>query len=512
MACFCPADGGRWNIHCTVDEQPRPPKLKVPLITQPEQLLSWILPTRTNNGEDLAAETCRLRIRAEDLGPPEGQLPPILCWPMLLDHDRANVLDHGWTLLHMTAEPVPERGRWKLSGDVAVLCDPAIAASLREEGLANIYDVSDARSVPMGSVAVVPGIYDTLEVVELQRAFFDRRCPLVVWCGAVIPPVGEGLLEAIPTGECHPENERTSAWLGRLIRRMRAGEEPEDALARALRDGPDGSLLAWLLRGTLRPLEHPDDTREWREKFRHWRHELDREEQSSRLKTHAEHLLTAPTRRVQVVLVAAERKAGIQYFRGRNVEPQVPGVSWQQTLKTPPWKPIGAPGAPHALDTLLDHFKADNPVELASKLRRLAPSGTLAFVRINHPELPLGDGEGDTVTAEDLRRYILSLRALASELAPSVRVLVCLYVVTPSPERFSIGAFAGDDALPATMSVNTLKPILDKVPEEEIDIFLDGRQIETDPVARQSLVLKLAAMDYDAMIETLNARYSAKLR
>lgn len=458
--------------------------------------------------------TCRLRVRADE----QGRLPPILCWPMLLDRNRFHVLLRGWTLLHMTAEPGNEHDRWRLSGRAVVLDAPDFTAALRASGLGNIDDVASAEEVKKGDIVVVPGAPNHATTAALQSAFFESECPLVVWCGASIPAVGHGLLEVVSTGEPHPETERASEWVGRLIRNMQTGDAPEDALARALKHSHEGALNAWLLRGVLRPLEHPPDTRNWREHLLHWRHEIDRSAQSNDLEFHAKNLLTVKTRRIHVVLVAAEERAGLSYFRGRPVLPPGDGVSYVLTQREPEW----ARAPRETLDRVRASFGAGEGPSLATKLRRFSGQGRRAFIRINHPIVELGDRRGRTVTVEDLRGYIAALRDLATQLDDAVRVLVTIFVSTPLPTEFSIGEFEDDDALPAELSVDMLPAIVTKVPVVEILGFLNGKEIgmtdeefsdrKTRSARLKDLAKRLAAMDYDAMIAFLNQRFPKDLK
>lgn len=509
VAQFSHAGDGRWTVECTVDGQVRPAKTtEAP--DNPDKLLEWILPERVG-AEDLEMQTCRLRLRPKVLSPTRGPMPPVLCWPRLVDRNEGHVLERGWTLLHMTATPGNEADAWTVGGDVVVLRDRAVVEALRP--LPDIVAAEDASRIKPGSVVLVPGNIALDEALALQKRFWVLRCPLVVWCGDTIPPEHDGLLEVVSTGERHPSGEDTAVWLKRLVQRLQAEEPPEDALVGALREGATGSLDAWMLRGMLRPWKYQDSTQDWRQRFRLWRHELDREDQSARMKTLATHLITAPKRRLQVVLVPGEHRAGLRWFRERTIRPDAP-TTREPIVRVPPWVPDtdGDGGRSGAFDAVLTHFKADDAVSLAARLRAFARPGEVTLVRLNHEVLTLGDGENGTVSLGALRGYVLALRELAPLLDAAVRVLVCLHVATHAPKSLSLGDFTDGDALPETMSVRTVEPLLDALPEDEIDLFLEGRELEPDDVKRAAAVKALVGMDYDAMIGYLNEHYGKKLR
>lgn len=432
-AWFRRGERGRWSIRLRANNVDRGEVLR-DAAPSPDDLLPWIV-TRDDAPDDLLAGTCRLRVRAHDLTPPGAALPPVLCWPRLLDHHGTHMLSRGWTLLHQTAvlPGDPEQHAWELTGRVTVLGDEHLKERLDALGVASLVHVPEARGVARGSIVLVSGNRDARALDELQKTFAAKECPLVVWCGAVVPPESAKLLEVVPTGEGHPASAPMERRLARFLPRLQAGEDAETALSRSLRDSPEGGLDAWMLRGVLRPWRLSASAKEWREKLRHWRREIDREKQTHRLKTLAEDLLTATDRRVQVTVVGGPGNAGLHYFHSRPVEPQPRGLSLsvQPLYREPPWAAVTA----ETLDTLCaTTFGVADLDALTLKLRRTCTRGSMLLVRLNYPVVTLGDGAPGTVTLDSLRAWFASLGPLADGLHDTVRVLVNVYVVTATPK------------------------------------------------------------------------------
>lgn len=486
---------GRWQPSLIAGRDTLQCEVREALPDSPDELLRWIV--SPDEHPSLLTKTWRLRVRPSTLGASSGPLPPVLSWPRLLDGGQSVFL-RDWTLCVLYAPP--ESAPWECCGDVAVVRDAALANELTALHLPKIAAVDEFDAITEGAIVVIPAALTAADVTALRVAVEAKRCPLVIWCGTVLPAPSKTLLEVVPTGEPLPENDGLATWLTRLLTGLLAGVDPERALARSMRDGPPGPLDSWLLRGCLRPWKVKDDHRAWQLRFRHWRFEIDRTEQNAKRVETVVGLLDSPMRRVQVVLLAGVPSAGIGYFRARPLRIERPGLRIEECA--PAWQDRVA----STLDQLHLWFKvkpAGGTTTLRNALQSRLAGARALLVHVNHEV-----ADDDTLTDEALNGYLTSLSAFGASLPDTIRLLVSVYVSTPSPTRIArFKTFAA----PA-LGVKVLPPIEGRLPEDEIDDFLADRDIEPDAAKRAELASELAAMPYEDIVKTLSTRYHSKLR
>ncbi len=489
-------EGDEWKLTLLANNQPLACKNRKFLPDDPDALLGWIV--SVDEHPELREKTWRLRVRPESLDGNVDPLPPVLSWPRLLDGGQSVFL-RDWTLCVLHAPRKPDA--WQCSGKVVVVGDRSVANDLAKQLGDEVVSHAQPDAITEGAIVVVPAALTSDEVNALRAAAKANQCPLVIWCGTVLPAPSSSLLEVVPTGEPLPENDGLATWLTRLLTGLLAGVDPERALARSMRDGPPGPLDSWLLRGCLRPWKVKDDHRAWQLRFRHWRFEIDRTVQNALRREAVDGLLDSTQRRVQVVMLAGPVEAGLRFFRERPLRVERPG------LRVEACEPAWSEPAARSFDGLYHWFKV-KPSPGHSPLRnallsRLAGARTL-LLHVNHNDAP-----HDALTDADLDAYLAALSEFGASLPETIRVLASVYVVTPTPDRLE--RFEQFEA-PPSLGITVLPQLGPTIPEQEIVQFLKNRDIEPDAAKRAKLASELAAMPYEEIVKTLSTLYHPKLR
>lgn len=471
-------------------ERPHISGMRWRMPTDPDKLFLSIVPR--SRCRDLHGACVRLRVRPDGLEPDPGPMPPVLYWPAMFDAVGLHVYLKRWTLAEVCA---PEEDQpWPFEGSVTVVGDPSLTARLREAGLASVHDA--AGMFRAGTLLIIAGRLTPAEVTVLQQQARTARCPLVVWTDTIPKAPGRDLLELVPTGA--PTSEPTPRFLARLVRHLRAGHDPEAALALTASEQPPIDLRARWLRGTFRPWRAPPrDNAD--ERLRYWRSLIDRSVQQAALTAIVNDLVAAEDhRRVHVVVVRGVDGAGVDYFRQRPIDLR---ADLRDSVQSVPWEPDWDELPAQTFDKVIEWNLADDLESLVLRLVEQAREGTL-LVRCIHSTASAG------LDVEGLRGYIAALKQFAAALSGHpIRVLVLCCVVTADPTSFEPLEDDGD----AACAVSVLSALEPFIPDDELWDFLRLKGIVATRQEFRALRAEMGQIPYESLVEWLVHRFPDKL-
>lgn len=445
-----------------------------------EQLLASLF--NTDSGRKLLNQPWHLRLQAEHLGENELGGIPSARWSYLVHPDsRCHILDIGWTVTEMVGEPL----RGNASGDVAVVGNPALAASLRKR-VGPVVHEAPAEDLPRGAIVVLCGPYqeDAARAIA-KNAWWDRGCPLLIWCGAPPPRVRVPCIFPASTS-----SEPDLDWLTRLLVSVLWGVPPVEAFA-AAGFGRLTDRFKWLMRGA-----HDEwaVSRERRKRGLHkrWYVSLDRAKQEKLLNDLVAQLLNSRTRRVQLVVTPGVEGAGLDLFRRRPLHYHGP-------VKIVEWDFGWADNAANTIELLRRKVGAERVADIGYRLQEEASryeSGALFWIR--HDTASLAEEGMRQVTRDELTSYRNALQKLARDLVVTrVQLLVHVSVVASSEE---LAPLKGSDDYYRCDVLNALGAA---VAQDELRDWLDVHDL---PFTAEDLG-EMSNLTYDELIDRIVQRF-----
>jgi hypothetical protein len=440
----------------------------------------------TDEARPLLNRPWHLQLRGEELGLSSPGIPPGIDWTYLVHPaSGCHVLDLGWTVTELVVAPSPAT----FSGKIAVLGNASLATELRRS-VSPIVQSATVETLPEQAVVVIPGEdMDDRMAQAIDDQAWRQHCPLLIWCGFAPP---RGSVPAI-FDNGSPAPARHVAWLSRLLVRLLRGQEPALAFADAGACDPPkdrflrqmhGAYDGWTTTGELPALNLPRD----------WYIRLDRSEQEGELTTLVDGLVSARTRRIQVIFTPGPEGSGLDLFRQRPLRYTGP-------RKVVEWELGWADDPAHTIQELQRRVLATRPANLAHRLQEEAARhehGALFLLRHSTVSLERRP-DAVQVTCAELRQYCSDLQSLANDLGTTnLRLLLHISVVGATTLQLAEFSTASH---PHYMA-DVLKTLDAGVPRGELERWLRAQDLRFDKADLDHM----QGMNYDELIQWIVQR------